>query len=249
MKSGEYTDFDDFIKDVAQLFHNAKFYNDRHSQVYSDACTLEGLLQDELNQLKERGLIESSEIPNLGPLPGSSPVSVQSKADAEESSEEESGSEDEEDEEDDDGAVDVDDEDEYNEKEAKAQPATRAGLRTRSSRRSMTKADSGSPSAGDKKDASVKSSEDTPKPETEAPKKRKRGRPPKIDTPEEARIRTILRAVRKVKDKDGRQLFLEFEKLPDPQLYPDYYKEIKRPIALDHITVCPVLVRLMGRGK
>lgn len=36
---------------------------------------------------------------------------------------------------------------------------------------------------------------------------------------------------------DGRQLFLEFEKLPDPEQYPDYYKEIKKPIALDHITV------------
>ena len=241
MKSGEYTDFDDFIRDVAQLFHNAKFYNDRYSQVYRDAYTLEGLLQDELNQLKERGFIESSEIPDLGPLPGSSPVSVQSKADAEESSEDESGSEDEEDEEED-GAVDEEDEDEYNEKGVKLQPTTRAGLRTRSSRRSMTKVDSGSTSADDKKDASVKSSEDTPKPETNVPKKRKRGRPPKIDTPEEARIRTILRAVRKIKDKDGRQLFLEFEKLPDPQLYPDYYKEIKRPIALDHITVSSRLV-------
>lgn len=45
-----------------------------------------------------------------------------------------------------------------------------------------------------------------------------------------------MRAIRKVKDSDGRQLFLEFEKLPDPEQYPDYYKEIKKPIALDNIT-------------
>jgi chromatin structure-remodeling complex subunit RSC1/2 len=82
------------------------------------------------------------------------------------------------------------------------------------------------------------SSGETPKTD-DVPKRRKRGRPPKIDTPEEARIRSILRAIRKVKDEDGRQLFTEFEKLPDQEQYPDYYNEIKKPIALDQITVHP----------
>lgn len=226
------------MKDVAQIFHNAKFYNDRNSQVYEDACTLENLLAEELNQLKEWGYIESAEIPDLGPLPASSPVSVGSKRDGGSSSEEDetdSNSEDDEDEDEEDVAVDEDDEDEYNEKGVKTVP-TRSGLRTRTSRHSLTKADS--EALDDKKRASAKSSDNAPRPNKEIPRKRKRGRPPKIDTPEEARIRAILRAVRKVKDDDGRQLFLEFERLPDPQLYPDYYREIKKPIALDDITVC-----------
>jgi hypothetical protein len=72
---------------------------------------------------------------------------------------------------------------------------------------------------------------------TAATEGRRRGRPPRIDTPEEARIRAILHAIKNVKDKNGRLLFLGFEKLPDEEQYPDYYKEIKRPIALNDITV------------
>lgn len=192
-------------------------------------------MKDELQQLHERGFIESAEVPELGPLPASSPVSVHSKEEEPSSDESDSDSNSDEDDDDDAGAVDDDEEDEYAEKGAKKDGTPRTSLRPRT-RRAATK--SSSPSAEDKKDPSTKSSENTPKPETEiAPKKRKRGRPPKIDTPEEARIRSILRAIRKVKDSDGRHLFLEFEKLPDQDLYPDYYKEIKRPIALDHITV------------
>lgn len=240
MKAGGYTDFNEFVTDVAQIFHNAKFYNNRHSQVYEDACSLENLLAEELKQLHERGFLESADIPDLGPLPASSPVSLQSKADGESSDVEsasQSEDEDEDEDEEDDIAVDEDDEDEYNEKGLKSQPTTRTSLRTRNTRLSLTKARPGPPVPGDKRDVAAKST-DAPKTKAEVPRKRKRGRPPKIDTPEEARIRAILRAVRKVKDDDGRQLFLEFEKLPDPDLYPDYYKEIKRPIALDHITVC-----------
>jgi chromatin structure-remodeling complex subunit RSC1/2 len=198
-------------------------------------ANLENILKDELRQLQERGFIESAVLPEIGPLPASSPASVRSKSADASSDESDSDSNSDDDDDDDAGAIDDDEEDEYAEKDLKKDGTARSSLRPRT-RHVATK--SGSPSAEDKKDPSAKSSENTPKTETEvAPKKRKRGRPPKIDTPEEARIRSILRAIRKVKDSDGRQLFLEFEKLPDPEQYPDYYKEIKRPIALDHITV------------
>lgn len=169
-------------------------------------------------------------MPDLGPIPQSSPVSA---PESEPGSDSQSESNSEEDEEDDDGAMD-DEDDEYNEKERKKAAADRA---TRRSTRRSSGAEGGSegPSTEDKKDDSGANSDETPKPDI--PKKRKRGRPPKIDTPEEARIRAILRAIRKVKDDDGRQLFVEFEKLPDPDQYPDYYKEIKKPLALDNITV------------
>ena len=75
---------------------------------------------------------------------------------------------------------------------------------------------------------------------TAATEKRKLRRPPRINTPEEARIRSILHAIKHVKDDSGRLLFLGFEKLPDEEQYPDYYKEIKRPIALSDITVLPL---------
>lgn len=198
-------------------------------------CLLEQkLLEEELKQLQSRGYIENGTLPDLGPIPQSSPVSAHS--DPPEASSDESGSDSdsgEEEEEEDVGAADDDDGDDYAEMDAKRDSTART-TRPRTRRSTTAKTVSESTSIEDKK---PRPSDDTSKPENEAPKKRKRGRPPKIDTPEEARMRTILRAIRKVKDSDGRQLFLEFEKLPDPEHYPDYYQEIKQPIALDHITV------------
>jgi chromatin structure-remodeling complex subunit RSC1/2 len=195
--------------------------------------------------------VEDAAIPDLGPIPQSSPISSKSGGDGASSrdSDDSSGSESDSDEEDeeDDGAIDEDDEDEYNEKSGrKAGDAARAS-RPRT-RRSLSGKDAGE---GGKKDDSTRvSSDETPKTD-DVPKQRKRGRPPKIDTPEEARIRSILRAIRKVKDDDGRQLFTEFEKLPDPDQYPDYYNEIKKPIALDQITVLHQYWKrgLLGRGR
>ena len=194
-------------------------------------------MSDELRQLHARGFIESAEIPDLGPLPASSPAEA-----GEAGSGSEVGSDDEDDEDGEDSESNAseeeeepaeDDEDEYAER-GKGTP-TNVGRRT-TRRSTVNKAESLSGEI-DKKDPSTNSSDATPKPEGNIPAKRKRGRPPKIDTPEEARIRSILRAIRKVKDTDGRHLFLEFEKLPDPTQYPDYYTEIKRPVALDNITV------------
>lgn len=41
MKKGGYTEFPEFIRDVAQIFWNAKFYNASSSQVFHDAETLQ----------------------------------------------------------------------------------------------------------------------------------------------------------------------------------------------------------------
>jgi len=41
LKKAGYTEFDEFVRDVAQIFYNAKLYNSRGSEVFEDACTLE----------------------------------------------------------------------------------------------------------------------------------------------------------------------------------------------------------------
>ncbi|KAI0475039.1 hypothetical protein GGR56DRAFT_492962 [Xylariaceae sp. FL0804] len=65
---------------------------------------------------------------------------------------------------------------------------------------------------------------------------KKRGRPPKVFTPVEARIQAVLKGLRKLKHSaDGELLVLPFEKLPDKQANPDYYVTITNPIALDVI--------------
>lgn len=64
---------------------------------------------------------------------------------------------------------------------------------------------------------------------------KKRGRPPSVFTPTEARIHAILKGLRKFKADDGTLLVLPFEKLPDKATIPHYYQTIANPIALDNI--------------
>ncbi|KAJ6153799.1 Bromodomain [Penicillium chermesinum] len=65
--------------------------------------------------------------------------------------------------------------------------------------------------------------------------RKKRGRPPRVDTPMETRIKTILKGLRKFKGPGGHLKVVHFERLPDKSAYPDYYMEIKEPIAIDII--------------
>lgn len=64
---------------------------------------------------------------------------------------------------------------------------------------------------------------------------KKRGRPPKVFTPTEARINAILKGLRKPKNADGELRILAFERLPDKQMNKEYYQAIQNPIALDQI--------------
>ncbi|PLN77969.1 putative RSC complex subunit [Aspergillus taichungensis] len=65
--------------------------------------------------------------------------------------------------------------------------------------------------------------------------RKKRGRPPRVDTPMEARIKAILKGIRKLKGPNNQLKVRHFERLPDKATYPDYYVEIKEPIAIDII--------------
>lgn len=64
---------------------------------------------------------------------------------------------------------------------------------------------------------------------------KKRGRPPKVFTPTEARINAILKGLRKPRNDDGELRILSFERLPDKQMNKEYYQAIANPIALDQI--------------
>ncbi|KAI5842538.1 Bromodomain-containing protein, partial [Morchella snyderi] len=66
--------------------------------------------------------------------------------------------------------------------------------------------------------------------------RRKRGRPPRVDTPMEVRVKNVLKALRKLKDEASGNLRINaFEKLPEKKEFPEYFQEIKNPIALDLI--------------
>jgi chromatin structure-remodeling complex subunit RSC1/2 len=86
---------------------------------------------------------------------------------------------------------------------------------------------------GRRSSAAAKKADDGGKDDPEAQKKR--GRPPKVHTPMEARINTLLKGLRKFKNPGGDLKILHFEKLPDKSVMPEYYQEIKNPIAMDLI--------------
>ncbi|CAK7262827.1 hypothetical protein SEPCBS57363_000242 [Sporothrix epigloea] len=57
----------------------------------------------------------------------------------------------------------------------------------------------------------------------------------KLITANEGRINAVLAGLKKARDEDGDPLMEPFEMLPDRDLLPDYYEEIKNPIAVDVI--------------
>ncbi|KAI9843093.1 MAG: hypothetical protein M1837_006639 [Sclerophora amabilis] len=65
--------------------------------------------------------------------------------------------------------------------------------------------------------------------------RKKRGRPPRVDTPMEARVKAVLKGLRKFKGSGGELKVSHFERLPDKGLMPEYFAEIKNPMAIDLI--------------
>ncbi|TGZ80195.1 Bromodomain-containing protein [Ascodesmis nigricans] len=63
--------------------------------------------------------------------------------------------------------------------------------------------------------------------------RRRRGRPPRVDTPMEMRIKNILKALRRLKDDAGNQRIMDFDKLPEKKEFPEYYVQIRDPMAVD----------------
>jgi len=65
--------------------------------------------------------------------------------------------------------------------------------------------------------------------------RKKRGRPPRVDTPMEARIKAIMKGIRKPRNAQNQLMVSHFERLPDKAVMPEYYNEIKQPMAMDII--------------
>ncbi|KAL8641342.1 MAG: hypothetical protein Q9228_001838 [Teloschistes exilis] len=118
---------------------------------------------------------------------------------------------------------DEDDEDEEDEEgdDSEEEGAKRKRRRGPRSLAAITKRD------GTSKDDSQKGGDSDPR--------KRRGRPPRVDTPMEARIKAVLKGIRKHKNEMGQIMIHQFEKLPDKTAMPEYYQEIKEPIAIEII--------------
>lgn len=207
-----YTTFAEYVRHCALISHNAQTYNRPEAGAYQDAITLRGIFEKEFKKLVDKGII-SSETAELPDLGDLPPVEDIPPPPEEEEEEDDEDDEDDEDE-------DLDDSDE--------EGGRRRKKRGPRSTAAITKRESGA-----KGDGASKGDAD--------PRKR-RGRPPKVDTPMEARIKNVLKGIRKYKNDQGHIMIYEFEKLPDKAQHPGYYLEIKEPLAIEQIKVRGILL-------
>jgi chromatin structure-remodeling complex subunit RSC1/2 len=202
----EYESIAEFVRDWALIVFNAQVYNVPNSGAYQDALVIKEVVQRELGKFVEDNVLSAEEAE--WPFLGEIPVQEDvpmGEGDGEEDGE---GSDDaEEDDDDDDELDDSDDE---------------------GGRRRKRKGARGT-AAISKRERKYKDDEDDPD------VRKRRGRPPRVDTPLEARIKEILKAMRKFKGDGGSLMIYSFERLPDKSAMPEYYAEVKNPIALDVI--------------
>lgn len=199
----EYKQFSEFVRDWALISHNAQVYNRPDAGAYQDALTVKSLVEAELKKLVESNLITE----DVAKLPYLGEIPPQDEIPPEEDEEEE---DDEEEDDEVEGEADGDGEGEEGEE------TDEDGNKPKKKRGPRAKRDKGD----DKKDDD---------PET----RKKRGRPPKVLTPIEARIQAVLKGIRKPKNSQRQLMIGHFERLPDKAVMPEYFNEIRNPMAFD----------------
>lgn len=212
----EYKNFSEFVRDLALIPHNAQVYNRQDSQAYVDALEVKKVIERELKKLVDEKIVSETvaTLPFLGEIPEQDPLLPEEEEEEEEEDDEEELEVDEED----------DDEDEEDDgKRKRRRPARSAAA--------SAKREGGSRAA--KEDAK----NDDPE------SRKKRGRPPRVDTPMEARIKAIMKAIRKPRNQQNKLMVSAFERVPDKTVMPEYHSEIKNPMAMD------ILKRKLKRKK
>jgi len=66
----------------------------------------------------------------------------------------------------------------------------------------------------------------------ETAERKRRGRPPRVDTPMEARMKSIMKGLRRSKNDNGELMISSFETLPSKEELPQYYSIIRDPMDL-----------------
>jgi chromatin structure-remodeling complex subunit RSC1/2 len=210
----DYKNFAGFVRDLALIPHNAQVYNRQDSQAYVDALEVKKLFERELQKLVDENIIPAA----AATFPYLGEIPEQDPLLPEE--------EEEDDDDDDEEELEVDEEEEDDE-EDEGKRKKRRGAR--------------STAAISKREGASRVKDD---PKADDPESRKkRGRPPRVDTPMEARIKTIMKGIRKPRNKLNKLMVSAFERIPDKAIMPEYHAEIRAPMAMD------ILKRKLKRKK
>lgn len=207
IKNKEYSSFADFVRDSAMVSHNAQMYNRPESVAYQHALIIQRAFEKEFKTLAEKSII-SHEVATLPELGELPPV--ESPLPVEEEDEE--------------GDDDDDEDDEDDEEDSDDEGTKRRRKRGPRSTAAITKREGGV-------------GKDDNQTGNDADSRKRRGRPPRVDTPMESRVKAVLKGIRKFKNSHGQIMVHQFEKLPDKIIMPEYYIEIKEPMAIEQIKV------------
>lgn len=207
MLKKQYAAFTEFVRDVAQICHNAQVYNRPSAPIFGAAEKLRQLFKEKLQDMASKQEIQLIDtiLPDLGDLPpveDSPPPGSDAEPDDEDEDEDEDEEEEEEEDDDDDESVDE-----------RGRPRKNRGR--------------------GQKAATKRRERDADRDDDDHAKGGRR--PPSVLTPMEARISAILKGLRKVKSSRGQLLVGPFEKVPDKAVHPDYHATIPNPIAVDLI--------------
>ncbi|KAF2084565.1 BAH-domain-containing protein [Saccharata proteae CBS 121410] len=123
-------------------------------------------------------------------------------------------------------ADEVEDEEEEEEEEDDEEPDDSDDEKPKRRRGARSTAAISKREGGSKDDKDAKAVND-------AESRKKRGRPPRVDTPMEARIKAIMKAIRKPRNGNNQLMVSHFERVPDKAAMPEYFNEIKNPMAMD----------------
>lgn len=214
----EYKSFAGFVRDLALIPHNAQVYNRQDSQAYVDALEVKRVILQELKRLVDAKVTTEADaaLPYLGEIPEQDPLAPEE--------------EEEDDEEEDEDELEVDEEDDDDE-EDDGKRKRRRGARSTAA---ISKREGGGR-------AKAGAGDDLKNDDPES--RKKRGRPPRVDTPMEARIKSIMKGIRKPRNKANKLMVSSFERVPDKAIMPEYHAEIKNPMAMD------ILKRKLKRKK
>lgn len=206
VKRHEYTGAQEFIRDLAQICWNARFYNQKGSFVYNQALILEEHIKDKIipKLAQDKVVPHHNELqyPDLGPLPDDDGIggevfnSVPDMGMKDEAYEDINPF----------GRRNMDDDEEYEEYPSYT-PQPRLPI---SSRPKTAQYESGT----------------------------RRGRPPTVDRPHESRIKLILKSIKKISGPNEMLFNIDgFDRLPDRNSYPEYYRFVETPICLNDIRI------------
>lgn len=203
INSRQYQSFHEFVRDFALIPHNAQVFNRPDSGAFQDALIIKEVLERELQKRVQEGLISA----DVAKLPDLGEIPTYEDVPMEGADGEAAADEEEEDEE--------EDEDEEGEEDG--------------SEEEVVKRKRGRPRGK----ASIAKRETSIKDEPDEATGTRKTRPPKMLTPMESRIQAVLKGVRKPKNQRGQLMIKHFERLPDKQAMPEYFAEIKNPMAYD----------------